>query len=157
MLPPARESLAYIFLDLTRLFRAEFEHRVARAGLGITPAEARILSALRRFGPVRQNILADRLGIAKMSATNFIDSLEAAGLVMREADPDDRRAKLVSLTDAADPILSQLATIGAETRSVARGGMSDAAWQAFTDAARETRRNLLEAREDREKSRRSEK
>ena len=132
---PAPESLNFVVADMARLFRSGFEHRVAEAGLGVTPAEARVLAHLRRTGPIRQHLLADRLCVAQMSLCGFLDRLEQAGLVQRAPDPDDRRAKRVHLTDAAGPVLDQIAAIGAEMRTLARAGMSDTEWETFAAAA----------------------
>ena len=49
---------------------------------------------------VRVSHLADHLGIAPRSATEVADALEAAGLLTRSPDPTDRRAVLLTLTDA---------------------------------------------------------
>lgn len=44
--------------------------------------------------------LAERLGIARRSATTVVDDLESDGLAARLPDPDDRRATLVTITNA---------------------------------------------------------
>ncbi|WP_313815768.1 MarR family transcriptional regulator [Citricoccus sp.] len=49
---------------------------------------------------LRLKDIADRLRIAPRSATEVIDQLEAKGLVERRADPSDRRATRISLTEA---------------------------------------------------------
>ncbi|MHC0054716.1 MarR family winged helix-turn-helix transcriptional regulator [Actibacterium sp. D379-3] len=146
MEPPKFDNLIYVLFDLVRLFRAEIERGVGEAGLGITPAEARILAALRRYGPMQQQALAAKLGIARMSATEFIDRLETAGLIRRQPDPADRRAKLVDLTEAAKPMLAALDVIGGATRQAARGAVSDADWQTFNTIAETARHNLLDLR-----------
>ena len=43
--------------------------------------------------------LAERAGMSKQSMTDLVDQCEAWGLVAREADPHDRRAKKVVYTD----------------------------------------------------------
>jgi DNA-binding MarR family transcriptional regulator len=69
------------------------------APLGVTQAQVRALRALdSEHRPVRMGLLAERLDVVPRSATSLIDALAAAGLVRREADPDDRRAVAVSLT-----------------------------------------------------------
>lgn len=42
--------------------------------------------------------LADRVGVSKQAISQLVDDLEAAGVVAREADPDDARAKRVVFT-----------------------------------------------------------
>lgn len=136
------ENVTFLIFDLARLIRGEFERRVEAARLGVTPAEARVLVNMARLGPLRQHLLAERLGVGQMSLTGFLDRLEEAGLVARSADPDDRRAKQVRLTPAAEPVLAGIAAIGQEIRAAARVGISDADWEGFRDVALAARANL---------------
>ena len=65
--------------------------------------EWRLLGALRRSGPPYRRSpgqLADDLGLSSGAMTNRLDRLEAAGLLRRLPDPDDRRGLKVELTDA---------------------------------------------------------
>lgn len=141
------ENISFLLFDISRLMRSEFEQRVAEAGLGVTPAEARVLAHVARCQPIRQHLLADRLGIARMSITTFIDRLEGAGLLERVADPEDRRAKFVSLTAAALPIMNKLGNIGEEVRLAARGGIPDEEWEHFRKTALAIRGNLAPVRQ----------
>ncbi len=145
-MPIDPDSVNFVLTDLARLFRGEFERRVAEARLGVTPAEARVLAHVAREAPIRQHVLAERLGVAQMSLTGFLDRLEAAGLVERLCDPEDRRAKLVRPTPAAGPVLEGVATIGAAIRATARGAMSDAEWNAFRATATKVRDTLAATR-----------
>ncbi len=143
-MPNPSESTTFVTVDLVRLLKLTFEAEIAASGLGVTPAEARVLSAVRRIGPVRQHVLADRLGISRMSATETIDRLEARGLVRRETDPEDRRAKQVGLTARAAPVLGEIDRVIARIRDEARAGVPEADWQAFRRVARHMRGRLLE-------------
>jgi DNA-binding MarR family transcriptional regulator len=73
----------------------------AFAGPGLEPWEFDVLSALRREGPPYQlspgGLLQDTM-VTSGTMTNRIDRLEAAGLVRRSPDPQDKRGVLVSLT-----------------------------------------------------------
>lgn len=74
---------------------------------GVTTAQVRVLRVLSRSGgPVRMGLLAERLEMAPRSATSLVDPLVERGLVVRSADPDDRRATAVSLTDAGRAVLT---------------------------------------------------
>ena len=141
------ENISFVLFDISRLMRAEFEQRVTEAGLGITPAEARVLAHTARCQPIRQHQLADRLGIARMSMTTFIDRLEQAGLVKRVPDPEDRRAKFVSLAGEALPILRKLDRIGEAVRMAARGDIPDEEWEHFRKTALGIRGNLSKLRQ----------
>jgi DNA-binding MarR family transcriptional regulator len=58
--------------------------------------------ALRRLvaGPLTMRRLAEKLGTDAPYVTLVVDDLERLGLVERSANPDDRRSKLVKVTDA---------------------------------------------------------
>ncbi|HEV2888286.1 MAG TPA: MarR family transcriptional regulator [Jatrophihabitans sp.] len=65
-------------------------------------------------GPLTMRELAGRLGTDPPYTTVVVDDLERRGLVRRSTSPDDRRVKIVSVTDSgaraadiADRILSE--------------------------------------------------
>jgi DNA-binding MarR family transcriptional regulator len=78
--------------------RGDWRRRVAEA-TGLPFSRVR---ALRRLtgGPLTLRELADSLGTDAPAATVAVNDLERKGLVTRCEHPDDRRAKLVSLTAA---------------------------------------------------------
>jgi len=76
----------------------------------VTPAQFRALRVLRRHGALRLSELSGRLHIAARSTTEVIDALESRGLVARRADPDDRRAILVEVTDHGSGVLDAIGT-----------------------------------------------
>lgn len=57
-----------------------------------------LLTASRLGEAVRQVTLADHVGIEGPSLVRLLDQLCAAGLMRRDEDPEDRRAKTVMLT-----------------------------------------------------------
>ena len=57
---------------------------------------------------MRLSELSDRLHIAPRTATEVVDALESRGLVRRRADPGDRRATLVELTEHGAGILEAI-------------------------------------------------
>ncbi|MBW8806217.1 MAG: MarR family transcriptional regulator [Catenulisporales bacterium] len=72
--------------------------------------------ALRRLvhGPLRMSELAARLGWDKPYTTIVIDDLEQRGLVTRNVAPDDRRAKVVELTEQGQAVAQTALQILAE-------------------------------------------
>lgn len=56
-------------------------------------------------------ILAERLLIAPHSATELVGRLVAAGYVLRQTDPADKRRQTLELTKKADDILKRLTAI----------------------------------------------
>ncbi|PLZ04249.1 MarR family transcriptional regulator [Burkholderia sp. WAC0059] len=67
-----------------------------------------LLIAGRLGEAVRQVALAEQVGIEGPSLVRLLDQLCAAGLVRRNEDPDDRRAKTISLTDAGRAVTAKM-------------------------------------------------
>lgn len=67
----------------------------------LQPLGYRVLSILVRQQALQQIVLADDLQVDKATMSRTIKQLQAQGLVTRVADPNDGRAMLVSITDAA--------------------------------------------------------
>jgi DNA-binding MarR family transcriptional regulator len=140
------DSFGFLVTDLSRFIRAEMDRRISDAGLGLTPGEARALAHAARAGLVRQNVLAERIGIEAMTLSTYIDRLETKGLVERVPDPDDRRAKLVRLTVAASDALGGVNAAAASIRVEASASMTAADWTALLRLLRQARDNLAEMR-----------
>ncbi|MCK8784281.1 MarR family transcriptional regulator [Roseomonas sp. NAR14] len=72
----------------------------ALADEGLSDASALPLALLLREGDgIRQGELAERLGLEGTSVVRVLDNLERDGLIHRQEDPRDRRAKQVFLTE----------------------------------------------------------
>jgi DNA-binding MarR family transcriptional regulator len=65
----------------------------------LTATQRLTLFELAEHGPLRVGDVAARLGITPPTASRAIDALEAHGWVQRVADPDDRRALQIGITD----------------------------------------------------------
>jgi MarR family transcriptional regulator, transcriptional regulator for hemolysin len=95
---------AYLLRDLTRdlLLAGRLWRKIARAAAarhGVSEAASSPLIWIERLGDnVRQNALADAIGIEGASLVRLINELQSSGLVTRSADPTDRRANSVGLT-----------------------------------------------------------
>ncbi len=72
--------------------------RRADETLGVTPARLSALSVLVFGGPSRIGDLAAEEQVAGPTMSKIVAGLEADGLVTRRADPDDRRAVLITPT-----------------------------------------------------------
>ncbi len=94
-LPPATQ-FGRLVIQVHRLWRRELDH--ALVGHGLSLATALPLLMLRERGELRQNALAEALGIECPSLVRLLDALAAEGLVERREDPADRRAKVLHLT-----------------------------------------------------------
>jgi MarR family transcriptional regulator, transcriptional regulator for hemolysin len=69
---------------------------------------APLLTAGRLGEAVRQVTLAEQVGSEGPSLVRLLDQLCAAGLVRRDEDPDDRRAKTITLTDTGRAVTEKM-------------------------------------------------
>lgn len=141
------DSFGFLITDIARLLRTNFEREIERAGIPVTAAEARVLAHVARCSGIRQNVLADRMGLSPMSVTGFLDRLERAGMIQRGTDPQDRRAKIITLTDAGTALLGPIAEAGSRVRGIAVEGVSAADQEIFRCTALALRANLGGARQ----------
>lgn len=79
----------------------------ALAPLGLSRAQARVVHLLAD-GPLRMATIAERLSVVPRTVTDLVDGVEAAGLVTRRPDPDDRRSTLVALTPDGRRLLDRM-------------------------------------------------
>lgn len=90
-------------LQLARTHRALSTALVRNAiGLQLSFGQVVVLHSLARNGTVRQHELAKILSTTKSNVVQLIDGLMMLNLIVREQDPSDRRANLISLTPAGE-------------------------------------------------------
>lgn len=105
--PGPSTNLSESFMAVARRIRRS--HMSALEPFGLNPSQSRALHVLaREQESMRLRDLAEHLRIVARSATDIVDSLEAAQLVMRQPDPSDRRAVLVTLTDTGRALLDRI-------------------------------------------------
>jgi DNA-binding MarR family transcriptional regulator len=72
---------------------------------GLTPVQYAALSKVGLTPGVDQRTLARSIGLDTSTIAGVIDRLEARGLMRRSAAPEDRRVRLLSLTDDGQNLL----------------------------------------------------
>jgi MarR family transcriptional regulator, transcriptional regulator for hemolysin len=103
---PDPDALGFVLVDVARMLRSAFERRIATAGLGLTPGEARTLVRIATLEGSRQLDIAQRMGIEPMTLSTYLDRLQSLGFIERRPDPTDRRAKLIYTTPAAADLIT---------------------------------------------------
>ncbi len=88
------------------LHHLDIEHRRIRgifaSSLEVSPSEFNALMHLGETGEVTPKALAVELGLTTGAMTSMVDRLEAARLVFRRPNPDDRRSLFVRLSPAGE-------------------------------------------------------
>ncbi|MGV9642355.1 MarR family winged helix-turn-helix transcriptional regulator [Streptomyces sp. NPDC003514] len=107
--PDADGPLAEQLLRLTRRVHRIQKRHLQECGVGITPAQSRLLRTLAHYdAPPRMADLAERLEVVPRAVTTLVDALEANGKVRRVPDPTNRRVIRIELTDDGRAALREL-------------------------------------------------
>jgi DNA-binding MarR family transcriptional regulator len=109
------ESATRSWLSVVRAYNLCDALMARRLGaLGVRTAEHEILANLRREPGLGQQTLAARCFTAKSHISGLLSDLEQRGLVRREADPTDARAKRLFLSAAGARLAERTAKVQAE-------------------------------------------
>ena len=95
----------HLIRRLNQISVALFMERMAQAGLTLTPVQFAALSAIRDHPGIDQATVAGLVAYDRATLGKVIDRLDARGLVARRTSPSDRRAKVLSLTEAGQALL----------------------------------------------------
>ena len=104
----------------------EFVERMQAAGHGWFTAARSTLMGHIAPGGTKQALLVERLAISKQAVQQLIDGLEEDGILERAPDPDDRRGRIVRLTDMGRAAMKDANGIKLEIESGYRARIGDA-------------------------------
>ena len=107
--------IGQLLRDGFRRFEDELGARTAdaREAHGIRPVHNAVLAYLDEEG-TRASVLAERARLSRQAITQLVDELEALGVVSREPDPTDGRAKIVRYTPAGRSLFTDSRAVIAE-------------------------------------------
>lgn len=132
-------------LRASRVFIAVVAKSVADIENLVTYPQWRILIIIATRGPQTHRAVAADLGVHPSNATRAVDKLQAAGLVRREEDPQDRRFHRLQLTEDGQTLVSQVMAQRRHALHYVTSRMSEedrhhlaTAMSAFAEAAGET-------------------
>jgi DNA-binding MarR family transcriptional regulator len=115
-------SLGFLVHDAARLFRRRFDQDTRH--LDMTSAQLQILGRVTFHEGISQAQLACILDMEPITVSRHVDRMEAAGLVERMPDPQDRRVKLLSLTDKGRDLLPKMKKLAQSIFEDAQEGLS---------------------------------
>jgi MarR family transcriptional regulator for hemolysin len=98
MKPPTEEPIGLYVTRTAKSLSRAFDDALAEAG-GSLPAWL-VLTSLAWGQHRTQRAIAADVGVEGATLTHHLNRMEAAGLVTRERDPENRRAHHVALTEA---------------------------------------------------------
>ena len=101
------------FTQAIRSWMDVFMHRSMRGwGLfakstGLSMPQFSILMQLHHRGACGMSEISERFEVSPAAASQLVDKLVQSGFIVREEDPNDRRAKLLNLTDKGRELIRQ--------------------------------------------------
>ncbi|MEZ5692442.1 MAG: MarR family transcriptional regulator [Altererythrobacter sp.] len=135
------ERIAILASDIGRLLRREFDQRAKSAGL--TRPQWRLLMTLRDREGINQGELAELLLVEPITVCRMVDRLEESGMLVRRADPADRRSWRLYLEPRARRLLEELRPTVMEFLADIFDGIPDDERQATVRALEKLRANLV--------------
>ncbi|WP_298808676.1 MarR family transcriptional regulator [uncultured Sphingomonas sp.] len=94
-----QRRLGSLLIQFARRYRRHLDRELTDLPVSQTGGLA-VMMLGRMDDGVRQGVLAEKLGVEAPTIVPLIDDMERGGLVRREVDPADRRARKVHLTEA---------------------------------------------------------
>lgn len=134
------KTLGMALASLVRQWRAVNDERLKP--LGLTQSRWITLSHLKQEDGVLQHQLARSVGVENPSMVRTLDGLERQGLIERRPCSEDRRAKRIHLTAAAQPLLAQMELILDDSRRQILAGLSEEQLNVFCQVMEQIHDNL---------------
>ncbi|HEY4302188.1 MAG TPA: MarR family transcriptional regulator [Candidatus Didemnitutus sp.] len=145
-MPAARRQperlLGFLFADINRLARKEFDRRVRP--LGLTRAQWIFLYYLGRCPGATQSDLADQLQLEKITISRQAERLERAGWIRRREDRHDGRAYRLHLTPRAAQTVDRLERLADRLRIDYMRGVPSSRRGALVSDLTRIKANLVE-------------
>jgi len=136
-------GFTYRIILIARRYRAMLDEQLRPLGYGTARMEA--LSTIERSPePSAQIAIAKRIGIEGPTLTRMLDTLEAEGLVVRRPDPNDRRTKLIELTDEGRHALAEITRVMNAFRAKVLQSLSDSDLDQVSEVTDRLMRQLID-------------
>ena len=118
-----KPSLGFLLIDASRLLRRRFDQETRH--LDMTSAQLQILGRIFRNEGINQAQLAGLLDMEPITVSRHVDRMEALGFVKRCPDPEDRRVRLLKLTEKGKALLPGMQEIAAKIFAEAQEGLTE--------------------------------
>ena len=121
-----RECPFYVITRTSLVMTSAFKKSFAAAGMAkIRPAYLVVLWCLWEKQGVKMSELAKAAGLEPSTMTGLLDRMERDGYVYRKADPDDRRALKIYLTETGATMREPAARLVEDTMEMLFEGIEN--------------------------------
>jgi DNA-binding MarR family transcriptional regulator len=97
--PASAMRVATSVMRAQQILLARYDEILRPYGLTFARYEALVLLRFSRRGALPMKVIGSRLMVHPTSATNTVDRLVAAGLVVRQPNPEDGRGVIAAITE----------------------------------------------------------
>ena len=139
-----KEKFRKILFQVELLKRRKVQAYLRQIGLTPGQGQARILMYLSEHTDVTQRQLSDECLLDVTTMSRVLDRMEKMGLIIRERDPECRRAYKVSLTGAREAKAEEVKDGFRELEEVMCKGISREEIRVLTEGLAKVEENLRE-------------
>lgn len=136
-------TFGFLLKDVSRLSSRNFERRASEVKLGLTLEQCKVLIGVQRNEGINQKRLSYLTDTDPMTLVRILDRMEKDGWIERSPDPQDRRAWLLRLTPAAEPVLKRIWAIADRARAESLAGLNAADRDLLIQLLERIRANLV--------------
>lgn len=133
---PLPDHVGWRLWQASRAWQGEFAEAMRAAGHDwFSESRGGLLGHIARRG-TRQAALIERAGISKQAVQQLLDGLEVEGVIVRAADPEDKRGKLVLYTEKGLAALDDGDRLKLDIEKRYRDHLGEGAFEALMAALR---------------------
>ncbi|WP_299453903.1 MarR family winged helix-turn-helix transcriptional regulator [uncultured Microscilla sp.] len=139
------DSLGYLVNHTARAMSHQLNQNFLQAGFNVTGEQWIVLLQILNDDGLNQQEIACKVGKDKASITRLVDGLEKRNLVVRISDKNDRRNKLIYLTNEGKQVKAELSKIAEKTLTDLQQNIDHADLENCKNVLRQVFKNCLEA------------
>lgn len=107
---PQRKSLEELF-HLVHTLKRNMHEQVASLNVNIAPMHIRVMKIIDRKKPCTAIDIANFLGRDKAQVTRLVNTLIKEGLIVKQANPNDKRSQFLCVTHSGELLVKEIAKI----------------------------------------------
>jgi MarR family transcriptional regulator for hemolysin len=139
---PDLRQIELALVEVYRLFVRVYKGKFAEKGLRFT--QSAVLNYLAHHGPMTQTKLAAAMHLGRPAVGDLIDQLEAQNIVERVSDSQDRRIRVIKMTEGGKKQLRVIDALAKELGSEFRKNTTKEERRSFLRTIETLRANLNE-------------
>lgn len=136
------QFIGYLLASTRRQMVAHLNRNLLAEGSGVTFEQWTVLMRLWKRDGLSQQELANCCDRDKTTMTRLLDNLEKQHIIKRVEDTNDRRNKLIYLTESGKELRKKLWPLALKTQEEAQEGISDQELNTLKLVLEKIRKNL---------------